>query len=286
MTQAFNLSQFANKLNTSGQTDNTGLQNSSVTVTAGTGMSGGGAVALGSSVTLTNAGVTSVVAGTGISVSGATGAVTVTATGGGSVGVRSTIFTASGTFTVPTGVTSVKVTCVGGGGGGGGYRDNGSGGGGGGGGGYAIKWVTGLTPAGTVTVTIGAAGGGVSSFSAQAGTGGTTSFGTYCVATGGTGGYGGPNGANKSGGEAGQGTTGDIRSSSNTYNLDSLANIGRGQGGYNCCGPLSGRGGVSLFTTYGNVGAPSGGSATGPGYGGAGGSTGGNGGAGLCIVEY
>ena len=80
MTQAFNLSQFANKLNTSGQTDNTGLQNSSVTVTAGTGMSGGGAVALGSSVTLTNAGVTSIVAGTGISVSGATGAVTVTNT--------------------------------------------------------------------------------------------------------------------------------------------------------------------------------------------------------------
>jgi hypothetical protein len=55
MTQAFNLSQFANKLNSSGQTDNTGLQNSAVTVTAGTGMSGGGSVALGSSVTLTNA---------------------------------------------------------------------------------------------------------------------------------------------------------------------------------------------------------------------------------------
>jgi hypothetical protein len=52
MTQAFNLSLFANKLNTSGATDNTGLQNSSVTVTAGTGLSGGGSVALGSSVTL------------------------------------------------------------------------------------------------------------------------------------------------------------------------------------------------------------------------------------------
>lgn len=80
MTQAFNLSQFANKLNTSGQTDNTGLQNSAVTVTAGTGMSGGGSVALGSSVTLTNAGVTSIVAGSGISISGATGAVTVSST--------------------------------------------------------------------------------------------------------------------------------------------------------------------------------------------------------------
>jgi len=85
MTQAFNLSQFANKLNSSGQTDNTGLQNSAVTVTAGTGMSGGGSVALGSSVTLTNAGVTSVTAGTGISVSASTGGITVTNTspGGG-----------------------------------------------------------------------------------------------------------------------------------------------------------------------------------------------------------
>jgi hypothetical protein len=55
---------------------NGGLLNSSVTVTAGTGMSGGGSVALGSSVTLTNAGVTSAVAGTGVTVSGATGAVT------------------------------------------------------------------------------------------------------------------------------------------------------------------------------------------------------------------
>jgi len=61
---------------------NSALTNSSVTVTAGTGMSGGGAVALGSSVTLTNAGVTSIVAGTGISISGATGAVTVTNSGG------------------------------------------------------------------------------------------------------------------------------------------------------------------------------------------------------------
>ena len=57
---------------------NAKLANSSVTVTAGTGMSGGGAVSLGSSITLTNAGVTSNVAGSGITVSGATGAVTIT----------------------------------------------------------------------------------------------------------------------------------------------------------------------------------------------------------------
>ena len=78
MTQALNLANFANKLNTSGATSNAGLQNSAVTITAGTAMSGGGAVSLGGSVTLNNNGVTSIVAGTGISISGATGAVTVT----------------------------------------------------------------------------------------------------------------------------------------------------------------------------------------------------------------
>jgi len=80
MTQALNLANFANNLNTAGATSNSGLQNSSVTVTAGTGMSGGGAIALGSSVTLTNAGVTSIAAGTGISLSGSTGGVTITNT--------------------------------------------------------------------------------------------------------------------------------------------------------------------------------------------------------------
>jgi hypothetical protein len=53
------------------------LTNSSVTVSAGTGMSGGGAVSLGGTVTLTNAGVTSNVAGTGVAVSAGTGAVTI-----------------------------------------------------------------------------------------------------------------------------------------------------------------------------------------------------------------
>ena len=78
MTQALNLANFANNLNTSGQTSNSGLQNSSVTVTAGTGMSGGGAVSLGGSVTLNNSGVTSLTAGTGISLSASTGGVTIT----------------------------------------------------------------------------------------------------------------------------------------------------------------------------------------------------------------
>jgi hypothetical protein len=61
---------------------NSALTNSSITVTAGTGMSGGGSVSLGGSVTLTNAGVTSFSAGTtGLTPStGTTGAVTLAGT--------------------------------------------------------------------------------------------------------------------------------------------------------------------------------------------------------------
>jgi hypothetical protein len=115
MTQAFNLSQFANKLNSSGQTDNTGLQNNSVTISPGTGMSGGGAVALGSSVTINNAGVTSLAAGTGISVSSSTGGVTVSANRTGSIvqvlqTFKSNTFTASQPNWVDVTGLSVTIT--------------------------------------------------------------------------------------------------------------------------------------------------------------------------------
>jgi len=82
---------------------NAGLVNSSVTVTAGTGMSGGGSVALGSSVTLTNAGVTSAVAGTNITVSSSTGAVTINA---------SSYPLTSGTSVASTSGTSIDFTSI------------------------------------------------------------------------------------------------------------------------------------------------------------------------------
>ena len=108
MTQALNLALFANNLNTSGATTNAGLQNSAVTVTAGTGMSGGGAVSLGSAVTLTNAGVTSVTGAGNVTVSASTGAVTITGTGGsGTVtsiatgnGLSGGTITSTGTLTI------------------------------------------------------------------------------------------------------------------------------------------------------------------------------------------
>ena len=64
-----------------GSIDNTELANSSVTINTGTGLSGGGNVPLGGTLNLTNSGVTSIVAGTGVTVSGATGAVTINSSG-------------------------------------------------------------------------------------------------------------------------------------------------------------------------------------------------------------
>ena len=76
----------------------------------------------GNAATASNGGVTSIVAGTGISISGATGAVTVTNTVTSPyVGLRAQVFTSSGTFTCPTGVTAYKISLCGGGGAGYGY---------------------------------------------------------------------------------------------------------------------------------------------------------------------
>ena len=59
-----------------GSVVNSKLQNPNVTVTTGTGLSGGQVVPLGGSITLLNTGVTAAVAGTGVGVSAATGNVT------------------------------------------------------------------------------------------------------------------------------------------------------------------------------------------------------------------
>lgn len=100
-------------------------------------------------------------------------------TAGGASGAAGQVFTSSGTFTVPVGVTAVKVTVIGGGGGGG-TRTTSAPSSGGGGAGVAIEYITGLTGGATVAVTVG--GGGASSTA-----GGTSSFGDYCSATGGGG---------------------------------------------------------------------------------------------------
>jgi hypothetical protein len=89
------------------------------------------------------------------------------------------VFTSTGTFNVPTGVTAVKVTVIGAGGNGGAGNGNGPTGGGGGAGGYIIDYV-GVTAGGTASVTVGTNAGsrassfaGASTITAAGGTNGT-----------------------------------------------------------------------------------------------------------------
>jgi hypothetical protein len=88
-----------NTLNTS-SIANAKLANSSITVNAGTGLLGGGTVALGGSITLSNNGIVGISAGTGIGVSG-TGTVTISNTG---------VLTVTGTNHISASVVSGAVT--------------------------------------------------------------------------------------------------------------------------------------------------------------------------------
>ena len=82
-------------------------------------------------------------------------------------------FTASGTFTVPSGITSVDVLVVGGGGGGGSQHA-----GGGGAGGLIFFPGYPVSPGGTVTVTVGCGGAGNSTTGGKGATGSDTTFGS------------------------------------------------------------------------------------------------------------
>ena len=129
------------------------------------------------------------------------------AAAGGSAIPTNQIFTATGTFTVPSGVTKLRVRVYGAGGGGGstgatgaGAFNNCPGGGGGPGtngapGGYSESIVT-VSPAATYTVTIGAAG--TAGSASNGGAGGTSSFGALLSATGGAGGIRGDTGGSAS----------------------------------------------------------------------------------------
>lgn len=97
------------------------------------------------------------------------------------VGPRAQLFTSSGTFTVPAGVSSIKVTVVGGGGGSTLYwGSNGANGG-------ACQGIYTVTPGAAITVTVGAGGAGATANNTPGGAGGTSSFGALASATGGAG---------------------------------------------------------------------------------------------------
>jgi hypothetical protein len=175
------------------------------------------------------------------------------------------LFVANNTFTVPSGITKVKVTVVGGGGGGGGVNSTYAGSSGGGGGGTAIKIISGLTPGATVAVTVGDAG--IAAVGAgRGGNGGQSAFGSYCSASGGTGGY----AQSSACGIGGIGTNGDLNIGGSAGTGGSNDNTGAG-------GITNGIGGSSFMggAGYGN----------GRLYGG-GGSVGYLGAAGVVVVEY
>lgn len=184
------------------------------------------------------------------------------------------VFTSSGTFTTPTGVTRIKVTCTGGGGGGAsdGSVDQASGGGAGA---TGISWITGPDVSYTVTVGTGGAGGGSPAANGASGT--VTTFGS--VVSAGNGGGGKANGLK--GGVGGSAVTADLATSGGAgYMGTSLSSF-----------ETSGAGGAS-FWGGGGIGAQSGDAkptGTAKGSGGAGGDisgTGGNGVAGICVVEW
>lgn len=195
--------------------------------------------------------------------------------------LQSQTFTGSGTFTVPTGVTSVWVTMVGGGSGGG-ASAYGNGAGGGGAGAYMIKRAVNVTPGSGVAVTIGGGGAGHPPDSQGNGSpGGATSFGSIsCSGALGGGGIG-----QQQNSQAGAGgAVGGARQY--TFAAGSLGGlVGRNvTGGVNWgggAGGLYGNGG-NASDAYGEsaVGNSGGGGGAG-GYGG-----GGNGGSGMVIVEW
>jgi len=144
--------------------------------------------------------------------------------------ISSQIFTASGTFTVPTGVTKISAVCIGGGSGGK-QGSNGLGGGGGG-----LRWSSSIsvTPAESLTITVGAGGAGTTSLDVQ-NSGSATNIkrsGTTLLEAGGgsvnNGGSGSTISGNIGGGNGGSGGTGSQGAQE--------GGGGGGTGGYNGVG--------------------------------------------------
>lgn len=205
---------------------------------------------------------------------------------------RTQVVLTSGTsWSVPSNVTQVRARLWGGGGGGGSAQaSNTHTGGGGGAGGYCEALVS-VTPGGTVTYAVGAAGSGGAAGSNNGGNGGTTTFGSL-TANGGTGGaFSTAWGSNTPGGAGGTASGGTINLTGQEGGGGWQANgIGyiSGQGGNAPQG--MGFGGASRAQQVQTEGT--GPSATGFGAGGAGGwsqgtaQAGGNGSAGVIILDY
>jgi hypothetical protein len=162
----------------------------------------------------------------------------VKAAGAGVAGAQ--LFTSSGTFTKPGGISGMTVIVIGaGGGGGGGFSFAGAGvtqgGGGGAGGSYVSRTYRASDIGATVSITVGAAGtggaGGVAGGSGSNGTaGGNSSFGSLLAAFGGGRGTGGASGSDSPGG-TGAGTAAAGMTGPGAGGLPSNSTMGSGSSG-------------------------------------------------------
>ena len=199
------------------------------------------------------------------------------------------IFTSSGTFTIPAGVTSVKVTVVGGGGGGGGVGTVSATkrAGGGGGGGYTEKILTGITPGLTLSVSVGAGGSGGNQVSGGSGGTSSVSSGTQTIttisSTGGAGGTGGNVTTGAPGGAGGTGSGGDFSVSGQAGGISGTVT---GSGGSTF--KFIGIGGFAypLDNGNGNSGVGYGGGGSGTGNSGVNSSIGASGSSGIVMFEW
>jgi hypothetical protein len=191
------------------------------------------------------------------------------------------VFTSSGNFVVPGGVTTIRVELTGGGGAGG-YHAS-MPGGGGGAGGKAVAILSGLMPGEVIAVTVGA-GGAVPGSPATGGNGGTTVFGNV-QALGGAGGGGGTTpGLISNAGGGGGGASGGTLNLPGSTGTDAVVVACRGGDGG---GPGNGRGtsGPIAGTAASSFGGGGGGGGCSTGSGPAG-YPGGAGGGGLVVIEY
>jgi len=145
--------------------------------------------------------------------SGNTGGLTWADAGGGFSGMTSLTSGSGASWSIPSGVKTIKVYCTGGGGGGGKYPNNTGAAGSGGGGGTSIHYFD-VSAGGTATYTIGAGGSGSGSDSSSGGSGGNSTFaygGTTITGGGGGGGHSAnSSGGNNDGGSGGTGSGGTL----------------------------------------------------------------------------